>query len=57
VSAGTGPPVTWRWSQTPRVAVAGGVADWFRQARSVLNHIADLSLFPPGGPMLNRGGT
>lgn len=33
---------------TARIAVVGEVADRFRQARRVLNHIADRYLFPPG---------
>jgi hypothetical protein len=38
---------------TARIAVVGEVADRFRQARRVLNHIADRYLFPrvaPGSP-------
>ena len=34
--------------RTARLAVAGDVADRFRQARRVLNHIADRYLFLPG---------
>lgn len=36
-------------AQTARLAVAVEVADRFRQARRVLNHIADRRLFPAGG--------
>jgi hypothetical protein len=34
---------------TARITVVGEVADRFRQARRVLNHVADRYLFPPGG--------
>jgi hypothetical protein len=34
---------------TTRLTVVGEVADRFRQARRVLNHVADRYLFPPGG--------
>jgi hypothetical protein len=44
------------WSQapvrTPRLAVVAEVADRFRQARRVLNHIADHRLFAQGNPWL-----
>jgi hypothetical protein len=36
--------------QSARLAVVAEVADRFRQARRVLNHIADRRLFPPGNP-------
>src|SRR5262249_56512664 len=35
---------------TARIAVVGEVADRFRQARRVPNHIADRHLFPPRSP-------
>jgi hypothetical protein len=35
---------------TARVAVVGDVADRFRQARRVLNHLADRYLLPPDNP-------
>jgi hypothetical protein len=35
---------------TARMMVVGEVADRFRQARRVLNHVADRYLFPPGSP-------
>jgi hypothetical protein len=35
---------------TARITVVGEVADRFRQARRVLNHVADRYLFPPGSP-------
>ncbi|HEY3036406.1 MAG TPA: hypothetical protein VGJ54_17340, partial [Streptosporangiaceae bacterium] len=35
---------------TARLTVVGEVADRFRQARRVLNHVADRYLFPPGSP-------
>jgi hypothetical protein len=35
---------------TARLAVVGEVADRFRQARRVLNHVADRYLFPSGNP-------
>ena len=42
------------WSLAPvrtaRLAVVADVADRFRQARRVLNHIADRCLFPAGNP-------
>jgi len=37
-------------ARTARLAVVAEVADRFRQARRVLNHIADHCLFPPGNP-------
>jgi len=37
-------------SHTARLAVVAEVADRFRQARRVLNHIADRCLFPAGNP-------
>ena len=39
---------------TARIAVVGEVADRFRQARRVLNHIADRYLFPPGSPWFTQ---
>ena len=39
---------------TARVAVVGEVADRFRQARRVLNHIADRYLFPPDSPWFTQ---
>jgi hypothetical protein len=38
--------------RTARLAVVAEVADRFRQARRVLNHIADRRLFPAGDPWL-----
>lgn len=35
---------------TARLTVVGEVADRFREARRVLNHLADRYLFPPGNP-------
>jgi hypothetical protein len=35
---------------TARITVVGEVADRFRQARRVLNHVADQHLFPSGNP-------
>ncbi len=35
--------------RTARLAVVAEVADRFRQARRVLNHVADRYLFPAGG--------
>jgi hypothetical protein len=35
---------------TARITVVGEVADRFRQARRVLNHVADRYLFPSGSP-------
>ena len=37
-------------ARTARLAVVAEVADRFRQARRVLNHIADRCLFPAGDP-------
>jgi len=37
-------------ARTARLAVVADVADRFRQARRVLNHIADRCLFPTGNP-------
>jgi hypothetical protein len=37
-------------ARTARLAVVADVADRFRQARRVLNHIADRYLFPQGNP-------
>jgi hypothetical protein len=37
-------------ARTARLAVVAEVADRFRQARRVLNHIADRCLFPQGSP-------
>lgn len=37
-------------ARTARLAVVADVADRFRQARRVLNHIADQRLFPQGNP-------
>jgi len=37
-------------ARTARLAVVAEVADRFRQARRVLNHVADRCLFPPGSP-------
>jgi hypothetical protein len=37
-------------ARTARLAVVAEVADRFRQARRVLNHIADRRLFPEGNP-------
>jgi hypothetical protein len=37
-------------ARTARLAVVADVADRFRQARRVLNHIADRCLFPQGNP-------
>jgi hypothetical protein len=37
-------------ARTARLAVVADVADRFRQARRVLNHVADHWLFPPGNP-------
>ena len=42
---------------TARIAVVGEVADRFRQARRVLNHIADRYLFPPGSPWFTKPAT
>jgi hypothetical protein len=37
-------------ARTARLAVVADVADRFRQARRVLNHVADRCLFPTGNP-------
>jgi hypothetical protein len=42
---------------TARVMVVGEVADRFRQARRVLNHVADRYLFPPGSPWFAHPGS
>jgi hypothetical protein len=39
---------------TTRLTVVGEVADRFRQARRVLNHVADRYLFPPGNPWFTQ---
>ena len=39
-------------ARTARLAVVAEVADRFRQARRVLNHITDRCLFPQGNPWL-----
>lgn len=39
--------------RTPRLRVVTEVADRFRQARRVLNHVADRYLFPQGNPWLS----
>lgn len=39
-------------ARTARLAVVAEVADRFRQARRVLNHIADRRLFPAGNPWI-----
>jgi hypothetical protein len=39
---------------TARILVVGEVADRFRQARRVLNHVADRYLFPPGNPWFTQ---
>jgi hypothetical protein len=39
---------------TARLTVVGEVADRFRQARRVLNHVADRYLFPPGNPWFTQ---
>jgi len=41
---------------TARLAVVGEVADRFRQARRVLNHVADQYLFPSGNPWFAQPG-
>jgi hypothetical protein len=41
---------------TARLAVVGEVADQFRQARRVLNHVADRYLFAPGNPWFAQPG-
>jgi hypothetical protein len=42
---------------TARVTVVGEVAGRFRQARRVLNHLADRYLFPPGSPWFAHPGS
>src|SRR5215470_9751867 len=42
---------------TARLTVVGEVADRFRQARRVLNHVADRYLFPPGSPWFAQPGS
>jgi hypothetical protein len=42
---------------TARVTVVGEVADRFRQARRVLNHVADRYLFSPGNPWFAQPGS
>lgn len=42
---------------TARVTVVGEVADRFRQARRVLNHLADRYLFPAGNPWFAQPGS
>jgi hypothetical protein len=42
---------------TARLTVVGEVADRFRQARRVLNHVADRYLFPPGNPWFAQPGS
>ena len=42
---------------TARIAVVGEVADRFRQARRVLNHVADQYLFPSGDPWFAQPGS
>jgi hypothetical protein len=42
---------------TARIMVVGEVADRFRQARRVLNHVADRYLFPSGSPWFPRPGS
>ncbi len=42
---------------TARLTVAGEVADRFRQARRVLNHLADRYLFPAGNPWFAQPGS
>jgi hypothetical protein len=39
---------------TARIMVVGEVADRFRQARRILNHVADRHLFPPGNPWFTQ---
>ena len=41
---------------TARLAVVGEVADRFRQARRVLNHVTDQYLFPSGNPWFSQPG-
>ena len=42
---------------TARITVVGEVADRFRQARRVLNHVADQYLFPSGNPWFAQPGS
>src|SRR5215475_8794497 len=42
---------------TARLTVVGEVADRFRQARRVLNHVADRYLFPAGSPWFAQPGS
>src|SRR5215510_16080818 len=42
---------------TARLTVVGEVADRFRQARRVLNHVADQYLFPSGDPWFAQPGS
>ena len=42
---------------TARVLVAGDVAARFRQARRVLNHLADQYLLSPGQPWFEQPGS
>ena len=42
---------------TARLTVVGEVADRFRQARRVLNHVADQYLFPSGNPWFAQPGS
>jgi len=42
---------------TARLTVVGEVADRFRQARRVLNHVADRYLFPSGNPWFAQPGS
>jgi hypothetical protein len=43
--------------ETARLTVVGEVADRFRQARRVLNHVADRYLFPSGNPWFAQPGS
>jgi hypothetical protein len=42
---------------TARLTVVGEVADRFRQARRVLNHVADRYLFPTGNSWFAQPGS
>jgi hypothetical protein len=42
---------------TARLTVVGEVADRFRQARRVLNHVADQYLFPTGNSWFAQPGS
>jgi hypothetical protein len=46
----------WEWApvRTARLSVIADIADRFRQARRVLNHVADGYLFPSANPWLPR---